>query len=135
MIASGQASEDLLKAREDDYLAGRPLTDVPGLKLRQESVGPMGGEPIMSVTATTTVTFYTPLSFPTPTPFFASSKNSAGNGSDLGVAGGADIATYATRPWLVSSNKAMPRSNNPSNIGLVVWMALLIAQDIWFDGC
>jgi len=55
MVAPNHFSGELLRSREDAYLEGREVLPIPGLKLRQESVGPDAQQ-----TATVTLTVISP---------------------------------------------------------------------------
>ncbi|KAH9994739.1 hypothetical protein F4779DRAFT_217407 [Xylariaceae sp. FL0662B] len=135
MVAPGAVGNELLRAREADYLAGRPVQDVPGLHLRQESI-------TGTATVTTTMTFSVTVTgaaadaaaaaaaavtaAPIPTPFLDS------NGNDTGGAG--ITTTSAYRPWVVTSAGANNHSRASSFAGLVLWIALLLMQDYWTNG-
>ncbi|KAI1261589.1 hypothetical protein F5Y18DRAFT_194836 [Xylariaceae sp. FL1019] len=125
MVAPGPVSDEVLRAREADYLAGRQLTEVPGLALRIESA------PQSVATATVTTTFTAPATAtftitvpPTSTPL------AYGDGGD------GDTSTTASsslnRPWVVTQSTASRADT--SYIGLVLWIAVVLLQDYWING-
>ncbi|KAI8627867.1 hypothetical protein F5Y19DRAFT_477038 [Xylariaceae sp. FL1651] len=110
MVAPGSVNDELLRAREADYLAGRQLPEIPGLPLPQESV------PFTTVTTTFTdhVTLTLTLS-PTLTPFLSSDPTSSIN-----------------RPWVITQSGSSRFKASFS--GLVLWIAIVLLQDYWING-
>ncbi|KAI0173618.1 hypothetical protein GGR52DRAFT_543780 [Hypoxylon sp. FL1284] len=122
MVAPGTVENGLLRSREEDYLAGREVKDVPGLQLRQESIAGFG----QTTTITTTVTNFFTISYspitmsPTPSIFLQNSQ-------------AAEVtATSVSRPWIVPLSPAARVL--PSFFGLVVWIAVVLAFDYWMTG-
>ncbi|GAW27346.1 hypothetical protein SAMD00023353_11200090 [Rosellinia necatrix] len=112
MVAPGFANDELLRAREADYLAGRQLTEVPGIQLRQESVD--------VATVTTTFTDQITLTItmtPTPAPFMTSSP---------------EESSSIDRPWVITQSDSSRFKASFS--GLVLWIAIVLLQDYWFNG-
>ncbi|KAH8661896.1 hypothetical protein BX600DRAFT_305056 [Xylariales sp. PMI_506] len=64
MATSSSANIELLNTRELEYLAGRDLPDIPGLHLRQDSVGVEGSSVTSTAWITITATFTESLAFP-----------------------------------------------------------------------
>lgn len=125
MVAPGAVNNELLRSREDDYLAGREVKDVPGLHLRQESAA---GPPWYTTTVTTTVTNFitvsmSPITFsPTPTP-----------SAFLETSQAAEVtATSVSRPWVIPVSPAS--RSQPSFFGLVLWIAMVVMLDYWVNG-
>ncbi|KAJ1336099.1 CFEM domain-containing protein [Microdochium nivale] len=125
MVAPNHYSGELLRSREDDYLEGRQVFDVPGLKLRQESVDV---NPPQTATVTLTVLSAAPASFltvtqtATATTTIALSPTLASpfapplrmvNNTDAGA--GVDSSFV---PWLVTTGGT--RSTQPSYVSFVV---------------
>ncbi|KAH9895514.1 hypothetical protein F4778DRAFT_783871 [Xylariomycetidae sp. FL2044] len=115
MVAPGGINEETLKAREDDYLAGRQLAEVPGLQLRQESVGLV---PTVTTTTTTCITVRA-TDPPSPTPFFESNLPDP-------------TATSMNRPWMVTASGA--GHTRTSYAGLVLWIIFVLFQDYRING-
>ncbi|KAI1499973.1 hypothetical protein F5X99DRAFT_430051 [Biscogniauxia marginata] len=144
MVAPGTVDHELLRAREADYLAGRQtLPEVPGLQLRQESVGGggdggaggAGGASPMTVTTTVTeLVTQQPQQQPQPqdvssspaiTPFVAPSPITPA--PDLTATSSPD------RPWMITrSGSSRPQAS--SFLGLVLCFAFIILQDYWING-
>ena len=113
MVAPGFTNQELLRVREADYLAGRQLADIPGIQLRQESA------PATVLTVTTTFTDHITLTItmsPTPTPFLTSSPESSS----------------INRPWVITQSGSS--HVGASFFGLVLWIAIVLLQDYWFNG-
>ncbi|RYP19000.1 hypothetical protein DL765_003583 [Monosporascus sp. GIB2] len=187
MVPPSDVNDELLRAREDDYLAGRLLLQIPGFpNLQQERAGaapvpfpvldttppiraalltvatpampttscittaplpplppipPLtAGMPLPRPIATTTAMVVTTITAPAalqgPYQYF-SSPSYHNNGSDDVDAGagpcvGADVPSSA-RPWISLVGKA--RNLRPSSYaGLVFWIVIAVAQDIWLHG-
>ncbi|KAI0509250.1 hypothetical protein F5B22DRAFT_658670 [Xylaria bambusicola] len=112
MVAPGFINQELLRVREADYLAGRQLAEIPGIQLRQESA------PAVQ-TFTTTCTEHITLTItmsPTPTPFLTSSPESSS----------------INRPWVITQSESSRVEASFS--GLVLWIAIVLLQDYWFNG-
>ncbi|KAI3321487.1 hypothetical protein HD806DRAFT_523967 [Xylariaceae sp. AK1471] len=111
MVAPGSINDELLHVREADYLAGRQLSEIPGLQLRQESI------PFATVTATFTDHVTLTVSFsPTPTPFLTASP----------------VTTSISRPWVITQSDSSRLKASFS--GLVLWIAVVLLQDYWING-
>ncbi|KAI0403092.1 hypothetical protein F4802DRAFT_324322 [Xylaria palmicola] len=111
MVAPGFVNEELLRAREADYLAGRQLPEIPGLQMRQESV------PVTTVTTTFTDHVTMTLTWsPSPTPFLTSSPQS----------------TSINRPWVITQSDSSRL--HASFCGLVLWIIVVLLQDYWING-
>ncbi|KAI0600636.1 hypothetical protein F4775DRAFT_590193 [Biscogniauxia sp. FL1348] len=149
MVAPGSAVDrELLRAREAEYLSGRQgdaLPEVPGLQLRQESVGGggAGGAGAGLTTVTTTVTDFVPLPTPTPTPMPSPESDqdpNAGTGSITPFAEPPPptATTTATsspdRPWMITRSVAAVRPRAASFSGLVLWLGVVLVQDYWING-
>ncbi|KAL7620958.1 hypothetical protein AAE478_008269 [Parahypoxylon ruwenzoriense] len=121
MVAPGVVDNEFLRSREDDYLAGREVADVPGLQLRQESIAGVG-----TTTVTTTVTdfitvSYSPVTiFPTPSALLETSADAA------------DTTPTFSRPWVVPISRST--RSRPSFFGLVLWISLVLMLDYWMNG-
>ncbi|KAK5635762.1 hypothetical protein RRF57_011474 [Xylaria bambusicola] len=112
MVAPGFINQELLRVREADYLSGRQLADIPGIQLRQESAPAV-------LTVTTTFTDHLTLTItmsPTPTPFLTSSPESSS----------------INRPWVITQSESSRVEASFS--GLVLWIAIVLLQDYWFNG-
>ncbi|KAI1632343.1 hypothetical protein F4809DRAFT_656566 [Biscogniauxia mediterranea] len=151
MVAPGSAVDrELLRAREAAYLSGRePLPEVPGLQLRQESVGGAGPGPGPAVVATTTVTVLVPVP-PTPSPEQdqdpnASARAGAGAGAITPFAGptptptpteapAAAATSSLDRPWMITRSVAARPPAASSFAGLVLWLGVVLVQDYWING-
>ncbi|OTA98447.1 hypothetical protein M426DRAFT_17417 [Hypoxylon sp. CI-4A] len=119
MVAPGIVDDGLLRSREEDYLAGREVAEVPGLQIRQESIAGFGP----TTTITTTVTDYITVSYSpitSPTPFLENSQHAAEQ---------PPTTTTASRPWIVPTSKTT--RSDPSFFGLVVWIAFVVMLDYW----
>ncbi|KAI5922292.1 hypothetical protein F4810DRAFT_290890 [Camillea tinctor] len=144
MVAPAGADPELLRLREADYLAGKDtLADVPGLELRQESIG--GG-----YTVTTTVTQLVPVPPPAPTPTPEPDQGGGAGGQGVGpvVTPFAPTtqapempppaeSTTADRPWMITRSVGAPARRQPRAVsfsGLVLWLAVLLVQDYWING-
>ncbi|KAI1436972.1 hypothetical protein GGR50DRAFT_692695 [Xylaria sp. CBS 124048] len=131
MVAPGFVNDELLRAREEDYLAGRQLPEVPGLQLRQESV------PVATVTTTLTdhLTFTITLS-PTPTPFLTDSPQETPfltDGSPTPfLTDSSPESSSINRPWVITQSESS--RFQASFFGLVLWMAVFLVQDYWIHG-
>ncbi|KAI2610432.1 hypothetical protein GGR54DRAFT_643465 [Hypoxylon sp. NC1633] len=118
MVAPGIVNDELLRSREEDYLAGREVAEVPGLHLRQESIAGIG----LTTTTTTTVTdfitvSYSPVTYsPTPSAF-----------PDTTGAAEATPTATASRPWVIPMSQAT--RSRPSFFGLVMWLSLVLVLD------
>ncbi|RYP26839.1 hypothetical protein DL768_011557 [Monosporascus sp. mg162] len=187
MVPPSDVNDDLLRAREDDYLAGRQLPEIPGfLHLRQEGAGaapvpfpnldttppipatlltfatpampttscitttplpplppipPLTAGmplplPIATTTAAVVTTITTPAALQGPYPYFStpSYHNNGSDDADTGAGPGAGTdVMLSTRPWISPVSKT--RNLGPSSYsGLVFWVAMVVAQDIWFHG-
>lgn len=112
MVAPGFLSEELLRVREADYLAGRRLPEIPGIQLRQESVS------VATVTTTFIdhVTLTLTVSPPPPTPFLTSSPESSS----------------INRPWVITQSDSSRFKASFS--GFVLWFAIVLLQDYWING-
>ncbi|RYP35168.1 hypothetical protein DL767_003945 [Monosporascus sp. MG133] len=184
-VLPSNVNDELLRARENDYLAGRQLPEIPGfLNLRQESAGtapvpfptldttpprpatlltctspampttscittkplpplppipPLTAgmplpQPIATTTAAVVTTITAPAALQGPYQYF-SSPSYHNNGSDdadagAGPSAGVDV-TSSARPWISPVSKAR-NFRPPSYAGLVFWIAIVVAQDIWF---
>ncbi|KAI1176432.1 hypothetical protein F4777DRAFT_266778 [Nemania sp. FL0916] len=113
MVAPGFVNEELLRAREANYLAGRQVPEVPALHLRQESV------PVATITTTftnqVTMTITGTLA-PSIDPFLTSSPES----------------TSISRPWIITRSESSRFP--PSFSGLVLWITVILLQDYWING-
>jgi hypothetical protein len=121
-----------LDTREVEYLEGRELPDVPGLHLRQNSVG--GYTFTTWATATVTVTISTnvplPVTVVTPMPVMSGQvRNLPGQGSELATTILEVNKTDAvpTRPWMVTVSDTARRQ--PSYFGLFLWAVGLLVAD------
>lgn len=124
MVAPGRVDSELLRSREDDYLAGREVADVPSLHLRQESIGGQA----LTTTVTTTVTAYITVSY-SPVTYYPNPTLSA----FLESSEAAEVtATSATRPWVIPVSQAV--RSNPSFFGLVLWIAMVLTLDYQMNG-
>ncbi|KAI1105993.1 hypothetical protein F4804DRAFT_330738 [Jackrogersella minutella] len=121
MVAPGVVDNELLRSREEDYLAGREVANVPGLHLRQESIG-FG----QTTTVTSTVTSFVTMSYSlitfTPTP---SALLETSQGPEV-------TTTSASRPWVIPVSPG--GHTEPSFFGLVVWVSLVLFLDYWMNG-
>ncbi|KAI1766786.1 hypothetical protein GGR53DRAFT_518862 [Hypoxylon sp. FL1150] len=125
MVAPGTVDDRVLQSREDDYLAGREVKDVPGLQLRQESIAGFGPTTTITTTVTAFITVsYSPVTiFPTPTPsVFVQDSQAAAEVT----------ATSASRPWVVPLSPAA--RSQPSFFGVVLWISLALTLDYWMNG-
>ncbi|KAI0838198.1 hypothetical protein F5Y06DRAFT_303906 [Hypoxylon sp. FL0890] len=118
MVAPGKVDNELLKSREEDYLAGREVADVPSLQLRQESIAGMG----QATTVTTTVTDFITVSYsPSLSAFLETSQ-------------AAEVTTTsASRPWVIPVSQ-VSRSESSSFFGLVMWITSVLVLDYWMNG-
>ncbi|KAF3064311.1 hypothetical protein GL218_02454 [Daldinia childiae] len=127
MAAPGTVNDELLRSREEDYLAGREVEEVPHLQLRQESVAGIG----TTITVTTTVTDFITVSYSlitytsnhlTPSPFLETSQ-------------AAEVTTTSSsRPWVIPVSEATEGARSrPSFFGLVLWVTFVIMLDYWMD--
>ncbi|OTB17033.1 hypothetical protein K445DRAFT_10576 [Daldinia sp. EC12] len=114
MVAPGRVGDELLRSREEDYLAGREVKAVPGLQLRQESIADFITVSYSPVTYTTTS--------PSPRPFLETSQ-------------AAEVTTTSfTRPWVIPVSEGTEGARSrPSFFGLVLWVAFVIMLDYWMD--
>ncbi|KAI1464611.1 uncharacterized protein F4812DRAFT_462671 [Daldinia caldariorum] len=126
MVAPGVVGDELLRSREEDYLAGREVKPVPGLQLRQESVAGIGTMTVtITVTDFITVSYslitYTPTS-PRPSPFLETTH-------------AAEVTTSSlSRPWVIPVSEGTEGARSrPSFFGLVLWVASVIMLDCWMD--
>ncbi|RYO79981.1 hypothetical protein DL762_007884 [Monosporascus cannonballus] len=185
MVPPSDVKDELLRTREDYYLAGRQLPQIPGfLDLRQERAAPVPSpaldtastvpatlltvatpampptscimtaplppllpippltagmplpQPIATATATVINTITAPATLQGPYQYLLS-PSYHNNGSDdvdagAGPRAGTDVTSPA-RPWVSLVGKA--RNLRPSSYaGLVFWIAIVVAQDIWLHG-
>ncbi|KAI1411409.1 hypothetical protein F5Y13DRAFT_200978 [Hypoxylon sp. FL1857] len=123
MVAPGRVDNELLKSREEDYLAGREVANVPGLQLRQESIAGMGQTTTITTTVTDFITVsYSPVTYsPTLSAFLETSQ-----------AAEVTTTTTSSRPWVVPVSKGA-RSES-SFFGLVMWIAFVLVLDYWVNG-
>ncbi|KAI0161984.1 hypothetical protein GGR57DRAFT_452798 [Xylariaceae sp. FL1272] len=131
MVAPGPVSDELLRAREDDYLAGRQLAEVPGMPLRIESAP-------QTFTVATVTTMFTddatftitvpPTSIPTPTPTPTPYIGGDGSDDENSTTGTSSLS----RPWVVTRSTAS--RGDVSYVGLVLWLAVVLLQDYWING-
>ncbi|KAI1392552.1 uncharacterized protein F4822DRAFT_425756 [Hypoxylon trugodes] len=126
MVAPGVVDNDILRSREDDYLAGREVADVPGLQLRQESIAGHG----QTTTVTTTVTDFITVSY-APVTYFSTASSELLETTQAAEEVPHTTSTSANRPWVVPISKAA--SERPSFFGLVLWIALVVALDYWMN--
>ncbi|KAK6952407.1 hypothetical protein Daesc_006944 [Daldinia eschscholtzii] len=127
MVAPGRVGDELLRSREEDYLAGREVKAVPGLQLRQESIAGMGTTMTVTTTVTDFITVsYSPVTYtttsPSPRPFLETSQ-------------AAEVTTTSfTRPWVIPVSEGTEGARSrPSFFGLVLWVAFVIMLDYWMD--
>lgn len=111
MVAPGSINDKALRVREADYLSGRPLAEIPGVQLRQES------NTVATITATVTAdhTFTLTLA-PTHTPFMTADP----------------VSTSINRPWVITQSDSSRFKASFS--GMVLWIAIVLLQDYWFNG-
>ncbi|OTA87547.1 hypothetical protein M434DRAFT_375440 [Hypoxylon sp. CO27-5] len=121
MVAPGRVDNELLKSREEDYLAGREVANVPGLQLRQESIAGAGHTTTITTTVTDFITVsYSPVTYsPTLSAFLETSQ-------------AAEVTTTsASRPWVIPVSQGV-RSES-SFFGLVMWIAFVLILDYWMN--
>ncbi|KAI1772718.1 hypothetical protein F4818DRAFT_444101 [Hypoxylon cercidicola] len=122
MVAPGTVDNGLLQSREEDYLAGREVKDVPGLQLRQESIAGFGPTTTVTTTVTNFITVaYSPITVTPITSVLVQDTQAA-----------EITATSASRPWIVPLSPAA--RSQPSFFGLVIWISLVLALDYWKSG-
>ncbi|KAI1212521.1 uncharacterized protein F4807DRAFT_457318 [Annulohypoxylon truncatum] len=124
MVAPGTVNSELLRSREEDYLAGREVSNLPGMQLRQASlIG--SGESGEATTITTMVTAivtvpYSPITAsPTPTAFLETTSAEF-------------TTTSVSRPWVIPVSRGLRAE--PSYFGLVVWVCVVLLTDYWVNG-
>jgi hypothetical protein len=132
MAAPGQLDNNMLHAREEDYLAGRSSPQVPGLQLRQESVG----SPQMISTVTLTIITEAPggaTVTQTVTETADTPAHAFSTAAPIALMREASNTTVADayRPWLVNTSTGLQL--RASFTGLVSWFAVLLALDIGFN--
>ncbi|KAI1140682.1 hypothetical protein F5Y05DRAFT_282340 [Hypoxylon sp. FL0543] len=123
MVAPGRVGNELLKSREEDYLAGREVADVPGLQLRQESIAGIGPTTTVTTTVTDFITVsYSPVTYsPTLSEFLETSQ-------------AAEVTTTsASRPWVIPVSQGA-RYESSSFFGLVMWIVFVLVLDYWMNG-
>ncbi|KAI8957819.1 hypothetical protein F5Y11DRAFT_65655 [Daldinia sp. FL1419] len=130
MVAPGMVDTELLRSREEDYLARREVKEIPGLQLRQESVAGAGMG--MTITVTTTVTDFITVSYSlftytstplTPSPFLETTQAAA-----------AVTTSSISRPWVIPVSEGTEGARSrPSFFGLVLWVAFVLMLDYWMD--
>ncbi|KAI0883848.1 uncharacterized protein GGS22DRAFT_189819 [Annulohypoxylon maeteangense] len=121
MVAPVTVDNELLRSREDDYLAGREVANLPGMQLRQESIA-FGETTTVTtmVTAIVTVSYSPTTISPTPTAFLETTS--------LAVVS----TTSVSRPWIIPVSRALRME--PSYFGLVVWVCVVVIMDYWVNG-
>ncbi|KAI1380007.1 hypothetical protein F4677DRAFT_301684 [Hypoxylon crocopeplum] len=124
MVAPGRVDDELLRSREEDYLAGREVAEVPGLQLRQESIAGMGQTTTVTTTVTDFITVsYSPITYsPTPSAFLETSQ----------AAEVTTTATSTTRPWVIPVSTAVQSA--PSFFGFVLWILVVLIVDYFMHG-
>ncbi|KAI2472310.1 hypothetical protein F4781DRAFT_438525 [Annulohypoxylon bovei var. microspora] len=121
MVAPSRVDNELLRSREEDYLAGREVANVPGMQLRQLSIG-FGQTTTVTtmVTAIITVPYSPVIVSPTPTAF-------------LETTSAAEVtATSVSRPWVIPVSQGVRAE--PSYLGLVLWITAVLIIDYWMNG-
>ncbi|KAK9775158.1 putative SURF1-like protein [Seiridium cardinale] len=113
-----------LDNREEEYLAGQELPEVPGLQLRQDSAGPYTYTVWATATVTTTTNGPLPVTIVTPfsTPIAgtgAQSSNLPGLGPVTSFFEANSTQATSTRPWMITASET--GRHLPSYLGLIVW--------------
>ncbi|KAI0019095.1 hypothetical protein F4780DRAFT_780799 [Xylariomycetidae sp. FL0641] len=158
MAAPGTDDASLLAEREADYLAGRSVAEIPGLQLRQDSVGPAvvtttvtemgnaGAGPAALTTLTATVWNTVTYSGAATVPVTMSDATSATAAAqqltptpffDSSARAPVPLAstTSADRPWVITRSAAgRSRGGRASFSGLVLWFVFVLFQDYWLNG-
>lgn len=119
-----------LDSREIEYLAGREVPELPGLALRQNSVG-AGTVTVFgtaTITVTTTATAPLPVSVVTPFPRASGqASNLPGQGAVTTFFENNDTQAAPTRPWMVTASET--GRYQASYLGLLLWAAGLLVLD------
>ncbi|KAM0816310.1 hypothetical protein AB5N19_02112 [Seiridium cardinale] len=121
-----------LDNREEEYLAGQELPEVPGLQLRQDSAGPYTYTVWATATVTTTTNGPLPVTIVTPfsTPIAgtgAQSSNLPGLGPVTSFFEANSTQATSTRPWMITASET--GRHLPSYLGLIVWAVSLFILD------
>ncbi|RYP66680.1 hypothetical protein DL769_005955 [Monosporascus sp. CRB-8-3] len=91
-------------------------------------------QPIATTTAKVVTTITAPATLQGPYQYFSSPgyHNNGSDDADAGAGPGAGAnATPPAQPWIPPASKARSLRQS-SYAGLVFWIAIVVAQDIWF---
>ncbi|KAK6086106.1 aspartyl-trna synthetase [Seiridium cupressi] len=121
-----------LDSREEEYLAGQELPEVPGLQLRQDSAGPYTYTVWATATVTTTTNGPLPVTIVThfSTPISgtgAQPSNLPGLGPVTSFFEANSTQATSTRPWMITASET--GRHLPSCVGLIVWAVSLFILD------